>query len=318
MAYVYKSQLDEEAPQGASPAASSAGASSAPPASTAGSTGGSPSAGAAPQALAGNYPMITQYLNANKDQGSALAADVAGQVGKEVQDAKDSGAKQAADWTTQNQGAVDSWRQQNQGAYDAWRAQRQADQQKAQDALASSYETFTNRVRGNGTDQGNGPTDNALNRLYRIPLTNAVNTYQSWRGNLTDFTPTDAPTLTDWRPDTTAATKASADLSALGTDQGRETFLAQRNGGGAVPSGVNQLDAALLGRGLAGNETLSGYGDMLSALRNPGSPTAPALDRPDFATPDSPSVSDIEAGVDAKKPKGGTGGSRGDPSVKQR
>lgn len=251
-------------PQAAALPSSSASGSAAPAPSApyAQSAAGSPQA-AQPSA---SYPMITDYLRANEGAGKSMSADVSNRVGSEATGAKQQADKAQADWTSQNQSAIDQWRQATNNAYST-------DVQQLADLKARADRDFQGGVSQMYTATNPQDRQAFLDRWY-----------QEYRGK---YVPTEvaAPNLsTYYTPSsiTSAQADVNSALNALGTDSGRSALMSQRYGGRApYTGGASALDAALVGRANPETNLRAQYGDIINALTaGPAPLTAQAPEAP--------------------------------------
>lgn len=206
---------------------------------------------------------IGQYLNANKDQAQGLADKLTAPIDQEVKSAQDSQTKYTTDLQANNAKAGSDW-QTNQNTAQA--AANKDHQTQLNDAYYLWQRTPENIAPSNQAVLGTGTSGPNSLKAEREKA------YQDLLANPSVADTGPAPTPLAFTPDTSVAQKASGDLTALGTMEGRQALL-QGLAAPGYTAGENQFDAALLGTtGIA--SAGSKYEGILNALRNPVAPAA--------------------------------------------
>lgn len=294
MAYVPSYQDDEQQQNPQQPA----GSSSAPGASSVGAGGvGSATLPAQQTGAPGSFPGVMGYLRANSDQAAGMAGDAAKKIGDETNTAQSDLSSQSQQWQQANQAALDNWKTTN-------------DQRYRNEYIPTEMGQKQQYILGRTNQDLAGSGDPAARTKWWQDHYNQYS-QEFYNSGVPEFAPTSKPSATPWNPDLSKVNAAQTDLNALGTQEGREALLAQKEGGGYYTPGMKALDAALLGVGLQG-QGVQQYAPILDALRgqNPTAPTDPSQ-APDwkrygagYVAPTTPSA---PANVSTTKPTGPNG-----------
>ncbi len=231
MAYLpFNTKDDDQRALGGQPQAVTSSAGGAAP--EAGPAGAQP--GPVQATVASSYPMITDYLRANRGAGESMAKDVAGRIGTEVGNVKGQADAAKTDWTNANQASIDAWKK------------SVSDTQKQN---TDAYNAYIDKVRDVGRYRVvEAPT------AAEMPTAPELTAY---------YTP---------QAVTQGAAGLNSQIQALGSTAGREALLGGVYGGRAYAPGAASLDAALLGSANPQSSLVGQYGDILKALS--GSPDA--------------------------------------------